>query len=263
MSSASASGSSSGLSQTPTSRCDASSVRSAFHSATGTMIGIPAGRAARDAGSRSRVQRSSTIAPSLMSRGIHALLEWLQSQAPHGVDEVLVLVPALDVDFDEPRHHVRHLLRGERRADDLAERRAFSLRTANRNLVPLLAILVDAEHTDVANVMMSAGIHAPGHVERYLADVVQVVEVVEAPLDRFRDRDRLGVGERAEISAGAADDVCQQSDVRRGEPEAFQLGPQSEKLRLLHIGEHQILFVANAQLAEAVTVGERSDRVHL
>ena len=64
-----------------------------------------------------------------------------------------------------------------------------------------------------------------------LADVVQIVEVVEAALDRFGDRDRLGVGQRAEIAARAADDVGQQADVRRGEAERLQLAPQREQRR--------------------------------
>ena len=46
---------------------------------------------------------------------------------------------------------------------------------------------------------------------------IQIVEVVEAALDRFRDRDRLGVGERAEVAARTADDVGQETDVRRRE----------------------------------------------
>src|ERR1700757_2489910 len=192
------------------------------------MIG-PDGSSASEAPSRSSAQRSSAMAPFLMSRGIDALLERLETEPAHGIDEMLVVVPALDVDLDQPRNHFGHLVRRERRADHLAQRGAFALRTADRHLVPLLAVLVDAEHADVADVMMAAGVHAAGHVERDLADVVQVVEVVEAPLDRFGDRDRLGVGERAEISTRTANDVGEKPDVRGGEAEDLQLAPKREK----------------------------------
>jgi hypothetical protein len=69
----------------------------------------------------------------------------------------------------------------------------------------------------VADVVVAAGVHAAGDVQVELADVEQVVQVVEAALDGFGDRDRLGVGQRAEVTARAADDVGQQADVRRGE----------------------------------------------
>ena len=92
------------------------------------------------------------------------------------------VVAVLDVRLDQALDHVGHVGRGERRADDLAERRVVALRAADRNLVPLVAALVDAEDADVADVMVAAGVHAAGHVEVDLADVVQVVEVVESAL---------------------------------------------------------------------------------
>ena len=123
------------------------------------------------------------------------------------------------IDIDQVLDDVGNVRRRERRADDLSERGVVALGAAQRDLVPLAAVLVDAEDADVADVVVAAGVHAAGHVELEIADVVQVVEVVEAALDRFGDRDRLRVGERAEISARAADDVGEKADVRRREPE--------------------------------------------
>ena len=153
-------------------------------------------------------------------------LERLDAEAPHRVDEALVLVALVDIIVDQPLDHVGHLGAANDGPITLpSPRPRASLPSSARpdaadgDLVPLLAVLVDAENADVADVMMAAGIHAAGNVEIELADVVQVVEVVEAALDRLGDRDRLGVGQRAEIAARAADDVGQQADVRRGEAE--------------------------------------------
>src|SRR6478672_2204843 len=121
----------------------------------------------------------------LMSRGIDALLEGLEADAANGVEEALVRMAALDVRLDEALDHVRHVLRGERRADHLAEGCVVALRSADRYLVPLGTALVDAEDADVADVVLAAGVHASRHVEVELADVVQVIEIVEAPRDRF------------------------------------------------------------------------------
>src|SRR6202044_2618906 len=92
-------------------------------------------------------------------------------------------------------------------ADDAAERGVLALLAANFDLVPLTAVLVDAQDADVADMVVAAGIHAARNIEVEFADVVLVIEVVEAALDGFGDRDRLGVGDRTEIAAGTADDI--------------------------------------------------------
>src|SRR5437867_9238111 len=134
------------------------------------------------------------MALSFMSRGIDALLQRFDAEPADGIDEALVLVAAFDVDVDQAADDVGHFVRRERWADDLAQRRVLALTAADRNLVPLLAVLVDAEHTDVADVVVTAGVHAARDVQVELADVVQVVEVVEAQSNRLRDRNLLRVG---------------------------------------------------------------------
>src|SRR5258708_5717263 len=184
-SAASVSGSSEGFSQTPMSARTRSASRSATQRARGTIAAAGRGTSASEVASRSSVQRSSTIAPSLMSRGIDALLERFDPEGADGVGEARVLVPARDIACDQGGDDVGHPARRERGADDLAQRRRFALRAADRTLVPLRAVLVDAEHADVANVVMAAGVHATGDVEIELTDVVQVIEIVEAALNRF------------------------------------------------------------------------------
>ena len=97
-----------------------------------------------------------------------------------------------------------------------------ALRAADRHLVPLAAVLVDAEDADVADMVVAAGVDAARDVQFDVADVMLEVEVVEALGDGLRDRDRLRIGQRAEVAARAADDVGQQADVRRGQ--ALRLG---------------------------------------
>src|SRR5690606_38177960 len=91
----------------------------------------------------------------------------------------------------------------------------------------------------------------------------QVVEIVEAPLDRFGDRDRLGIGQRAEVAAGAADHVGQKADVGYGQAQLAQLVPQREQLALLDIGKNDVLLVGVAHLTEAVAIGQLGNRVQL
>src|SRR6516162_7701520 len=146
---ASSPGSASGLSHTPTSPRAQSAARRSRHNASGTMTGTPSGMSASAFASRSRVQASSVTVRSLMSFGIDTLLEGLDPEPAHRIDETLVLVAALDVNIDQALDDPGHFGGGERRADHLAQRRVFALIAADRNLVPLLAVLVDAEHANV------------------------------------------------------------------------------------------------------------------
>src|SRR5437660_12053042 len=104
----------------------------------------------------------------------------------------------------------------------------------------------------MSNMVMAARVHAARDIEVELTDVVQIVEVVETALDRFGNRYRFGVCQRAEVAAGTAHDVRQQSDVRRRNAERLQLGPQREEVRLTHVREDQILLMRHAELAETV-----------
>ena len=96
-----------------------------------------------------------------------------------------------------------------------------------------------------------------------LADVEQVVEVVEAGLDGGGDGDRLGVGEVAEVAARAADDAGQQADVGRRQAGRLRRLPDFVEVGLADVGEDDVLLVRDAQFAEAVAVGEFGDAFHL
>src|SRR6185503_4262484 len=177
-----------------------------FTSTRDAVASSPATAAGSSAGSSRTIFSSGdggvslTARRPLISLAIDLFLEGLDSDSLHHVDEALRLaVPAREVALDQAFDHVRDVGARERRAEDLAQggagpaRTVFSLVSADLDLVPLLAVLIDAQD----------------------ADVEHVVEVVEAALDRFRDRNRLGIGERAEIAAGTSNDVGEQAHVGR------------------------------------------------
>ena len=115
----------------------------------------------------------------------------------------------------------------------------------------------------MADVVVAAGVDAARDVQLDLADVVLEVEVVEALGDGGRDRDRFRIRQRAVVAARAGNDVGQQADVRRGQALGLDLFPDLEQFRLLDVGQHQVLLVGHAQLAEAVLVGHVGDDIHL
>src|SRR5712691_3032788 len=238
---ASASGPSLASSHTPSvpvSTRERSSSRRASHSASGTMTSSRAGTSGNSPlGPRSsRCQLSAAMRRSLISVAIDGFLEGFDADAVHHVDEALgVAVAPREIALDQLFDHVGDLGAGERWADDLAEGYAaagpdFTLVATDLDLVPLLAALVDAEYADVTDVMVAASVHAAGDIEVDLADIVQVVEIVEALLNGFGHRDRLGVGERAEVPARAANDVGEQTDIGCGEPQRLHLLPQREQI---------------------------------
>src|SRR6266571_5112313 len=245
-----------------------SSSRRASHSASGTMTSPRAGTSGNSPlGPRSsRCQLFAAMRRSLISVAIYGFLEGFDANAMHHVDEALGLaVAACEVALDQLFDDVRDLGAREGRADDLAEGCAaagpdFTLVAPDLDLVPLLAVLVDA---DMADVVVPAGVHAPGDIEIDLADIVQIVEVVETLLNGLGYRDRLGVGERAEVSSRAADDVGEQADIGRGESQLPYLLPQRVQIGQLHVGKDQVLLVGYAQLAERIAVGEIGDFFHL
>src|SRR6266852_4453366 len=271
---ASASGPSLASSHTPSgpvSTRERSSSRRASHSASGTMTSPRAGTSGNSPlGPRSsRCQLSAAMRRSLISVAIYGFLEGFDADAVHHVDEALgVAVAPREIALDQLFDHVGDLGASERWADDLAEGCTpagpdFTLISPDFDLVPLLAALVDAEYADVADVMVPAGVHAAGDIEVDLADIVQVVEIVEALLNCLGHRDRLGVGERAEVPARAADDVGEQADIGRGKSQFLYLLPERVQVGHLHVGKDQVLLVGHAQLAERIAVGEIGDFFHL
>src|SRR5882672_2247936 len=212
------------------------STRDAFASSPATAAGSSAG-SSRTTFSSGDGGVSLTARRPLISLAIDLFLEGRDADSLHDIDETLHLaVPALEVALDQLFDRVWHFGARERGSEDLAERRR-RLVSADLDLVPLLAVLIDAEDADVADVVVAAGVHAAGDVEVELADVEQMVEVVEAALDGFGHRNRLGVRQSAEVAARAGDDVGEQADVGRREAERARLAPEIDQAILAHVGE--------------------------
>src|SRR5688572_9635098 len=140
-SSASGSGPSLPCSHTPT--CpgrESKFARSRCHSASGTITspcGGMAGSTPSGDGSSSR-QSSCANRPFLMIVAIYRFLERLYSDAPHRVDETLVLAVApREISPDESVDYIRHLFLRDRRPDHFADRRVVALISPYRDLVEL------------------------------------------------------------------------------------------------------------------------------
>src|SRR6516162_561980 len=194
---------------------------------------------------------------------IGALPERRKAYPAHGIDETLVLLAQFAIGLDDPLEGRGDLVLCDGRPDDLTERSESVGRASEADLVPLLPVLVDAEDADVTDVMMATGVHATGHLDLDLAEVVEVVEIIEALLDLARDRDRPRVGERAEIQPGAGDHVGERADVGHRKAKCRELLPEPVKRTLRHIGEQQVLRMRAAHQAKADTLCQIGQAVHL
>src|SRR5262245_27503916 len=186
------------------------------------MAAAPSGTGAS---SITRTKRSSMTRPALTS-GINALPEGIDADALDGIDEKLVRSRAqLDVGGGDVLDHVGNLGIGHRRTEDRAELGALVGAAADRDLVILLAVLLDAEDADVADVMVPAGIDAAGDVDVQRPKIARPIEIAETPRDLLGHRDRAGIGQTAIVEAGAGDDVGDEIDVRRGDADGVERAP--------------------------------------
>src|SRR6516225_11833057 len=93
---------------------------------------------------------------------ICVLPERREAEAAHRVDEALALLAQVAVGLDDALEGRCNLVLRHRGTDHFAERGGAIRGAAEADLVPLLAVLVDAEDADVTDVMVAAGVHATG-----------------------------------------------------------------------------------------------------
>ncbi len=122
------------------------------------------------------------------------VFERVDANAVDRIDEKLFLDALSHIDFQQATNHFRHLSGGERGADDFANGTGIALRTTDGNLVPLRAILVDPENTDIADMMMTAGVDAARAIQLDVADVMLKIDIVETLCNGLCDRDGFGIG---------------------------------------------------------------------
>ena len=81
------------------------------------------------------------------------LLKGFNAKPLHHVDKTLFgCITVFEVMLNQFFNHVRHVGARERGADHFAQRCVIALRAANRNLIPLFAVFIDAEDADVTDV---------------------------------------------------------------------------------------------------------------
>src|SRR5262245_44395986 len=185
---------------------------SAISRAAGRITGTPSGTGAS---SSTRTNRSSTMRPDLTS-DINPLLEGIDADATDRIDEQLVRAfPQFEIGGGDVLNDIGDLAIGHRRPQNLAELGVLAGAAADRHLVELLAVLLDTEDADVADVMVAAGIDAPRDVDVQPPEIVREIEILEAPRDLLGHRDGACIGEAAIVEAGARDDIGDEADVRR------------------------------------------------
>src|SRR5690554_2506745 len=130
-------------------------------------------------------QLFSMSLPSLISWGIHSLLERLYANTFVGIDKQLTFVAQLDIQVGDLLNHVNHFVSIERRADLVANAGHFIAAAAKGDLIKLLAFFIHTKNTDVANMVMATGVHAARDIQIQLAQIVQIIHVIKAALQRF------------------------------------------------------------------------------
>jgi len=142
-----------------------------------------------------------------MSLDIDGLLEWSHADTPKGVEEALRAVPEPQIGGHQHFHRIGGPIRCQRRTKDLGETGILGSRAAKAELVIFLTLLVDAQDSDVRDVMVPTGIDAAADLDLQLADILGGVEISKAPGDILGNRNRPRVGKGAIVQTGTGYDI--------------------------------------------------------
>src|SRR5690606_10734627 len=102
-------------------------------------------------------------------------------------------LPDLAVAFDRALDRIDDARLVEAGAGDLGLAHVFGTRAAQKQLVVLGALSVDAEDADVARMVVAAGIDAAADLDLQLAEVALALGIGEALGDLLRHRQRTRV----------------------------------------------------------------------
>src|SRR5262252_6447096 len=201
--------------------------------------------------------------PFLMS-GIDPLLERLHAEALDGLHEGLVRpLPQFEVSGDDLLHHVGDLRVGDCGPEQLTKLGTFIGTAAKSDLVELLAVLLDSQNPDMADMMVAAGVDAARNVDVKPAKVVSKIEITEPAGQLLGDRYGAGIGKAAIVEPWAGDDVGDETEIRGCHPDSIEGTPQPGKIALRHVGQHQVLLMADPDLTEGIAIRKIGDRIHL
>ena len=84
-----------------------------------------------------------------MIRCIDALLEGIDANTLVGVDEALVFGTFFNIDVDQLFNHIRHVVLGERGAEDFPQAGITAGTAAQRDLIELGAFFIYAQDADM------------------------------------------------------------------------------------------------------------------
>src|SRR5690606_13775207 len=120
-----------------------------------------------------------------------------------------------EIGIDHRFNGVHHIFRREAATGDFANSRLFIRRTAKRDLIELLTLLLDAQNADMADMMVAAGIDAAGNLDLEIADFKLALLIAKALGNALRHRDGARIGKGAIVEAGAGDDVGDETGIGR------------------------------------------------
>src|SRR5476651_1677117 len=195
---------------------------------------------------------------------IDPFLERLRADAAIGVDEALALAALLEIGRDQRVDRFDDLLRADGGPEDAADRRLAEINVAAQTqLILFHAVPVDAQDADMADMVVAAGVDAARDLDLEVADIVLTRQLGKMGRDALRDRDRARVGQRAIVEAGTGDDVGDLADVRLGEAQPLKRAIDRRQILDRDMRQHQVLLVADPDVALAVGVGDVSHAFHL
>src|SRR4029077_12656844 len=155
---------------------------------------------------------------------------------------------------DDLLDHVGDLPVRHGRPQQCAELRPLIGTTAEGDLVEFLAVFLDAQNADVADVMMAAGVDAARDIDMQPAKVAGEIEIAEPTGQLLGDRYGAGIGEAAVVEPRASDDVGNQTDIRGRDPDGIERTPQLGKIALRHMGEYQVLLMADPDFPKRIAI---------
>src|SRR5690606_37388974 len=144
---------------------------------------------------RNSCQSSLTMLRTLMICAIDTLLERFDTDTLVRIDKAFTVDTLLDIQGNDLVQCHEQFIRIEGRANLFADAADAVAAATEGDLVELAAFLVDAEDADMTDMVVTTGVHAAGDIDIQLAEIVHVIHVIKVTLDRFGNRDRLGVGQ--------------------------------------------------------------------